>query len=90
MFEPRYRKLDLGNVALSADLRLPVHAGGLVVFVHGSGSGRSSPRNQQVALSLAQRGLGTLLFDLLTNRSNTRTTRLGNCVSILRCCPADW
>ncbi|WP_339527416.1 dienelactone hydrolase family protein [Pseudomonas sp. EL_65y_Pfl2_R96] len=66
MFEPRYRKLDLGNVALSADLRLPVHAGGLVVFVHGSGSGRSSPRNQQVALSLAQRGLGTLLFDLLT------------------------
>ncbi|MCP1446586.1 dienelactone hydrolase [Pseudomonas sp. GGS8] len=66
MFEPRYRKLDLGNVELSADLRLPVHAGGLVVFVHGSGSGRSSPRNQQVALSLAQRGLGTLLFDLLT------------------------
>ena len=66
MFELRYRKLDLGNVALSADLRLPVHAGGLVVFVHGSGSGRSSPRNQQVALSLAERGLGTLLFDLLT------------------------
>ncbi|ATE78662.1 dienelactone hydrolase family protein [Pseudomonas frederiksbergensis] len=67
MFELRYRKLDLGNVELSADLRLPVHAGGLVVFVHGSGSGRSSPRNQQVALSLAQRGLGTLLFDLLTD-----------------------
>ncbi|PZW63139.1 dienelactone hydrolase [Pseudomonas sp. URMO17WK12:I6] len=66
MFELRYRKLDLGNVELSADLRLPVHAGGLVVFVHGSGSGRSSPRNQQVALSLAERGLGTLLFDLLT------------------------
>lgn len=66
MFELRYRKLDLGNVELSADLRLPVHAGGLVVFVHGSGSGRSSPRNQQVALSLAQRGVGTLLFDLLT------------------------
>ena len=66
MFEPRYRKLDLGNVELSADLRLPVHAGGLVVFVHGSGSGRSSPRNQYVALSLARRGLGTLLFDLLT------------------------
>lgn len=66
MFELRYRKLDLGNVELSADLRLPAHAGGLVVFVHGSGSGRSSPRNEQVALSLAQRGLGTLLFDLLT------------------------
>lgn len=66
MFELRYRKLDLGDVELFADLRLPVHAGGLVVFVHGSGSGRSSPRNQYVALSLAQRGLGTLLFDLLT------------------------
>ncbi|WLI09818.1 MULTISPECIES: dienelactone hydrolase family protein [Pseudomonas] len=66
MFELRYRKLDLGSVELSADLRLPMNAGGLVVFVHGSGSGRSSPRNQQVARSLAERGLGTLLFDLLT------------------------
>lgn len=66
MFELRYRKLDLGSVELSADLRLPKNAGGLVVFVHGSGSGRSSPRNQQVARSLAERGLGTLLFDLLT------------------------
>lgn len=66
MIEARYRKLDLGDVALSADLRLPKNAVGLVVFVHGSGSSRSSPRNQQVAESLARRGLGTLLFDLLT------------------------
>ncbi|EJN24471.1 dienelactone hydrolase-like enzyme [Pseudomonas sp. GM79] len=66
MIEARYRKLDLGEVALSADLRLPKNAVGLVVFVHGSGSSRSSPRNQQVAESLASRRLGTLLFDLLT------------------------
>ena len=66
MIEARYRKLDLGDVALSADLRLPKNAVGLVVFVHGSGSSRSSPRNQQVAESLARRRLGTLLFDLLT------------------------
>lgn len=66
MIEARYRKLDLGDVALSADLRLPKNAVGLVVFVHGSGSSRSSPRNQHVAESLARRRLGTLLFDLLT------------------------
>lgn len=66
MFEPRYRNLNLGAMELAADLRLPRNAVGLVVFVHGSGSSRSSPRNQQVAQSLARRGLGTLLFDLLT------------------------
>lgn len=66
MMKPDYRKLSLANVDLDADLRLPAHAEGLVVFVHGSGSSRSSPRNQQVAQYLAERGLGTLLFDLLT------------------------
>jgi putative phosphoribosyl transferase len=41
-------------------------AGGVVVFAHGSGSGRKSPRNRFVAKALQQRGLATLLFDLLT------------------------
>src|SRR5690606_33817696 len=41
-------------------------ARGLVVFAHGSGSGRLSPRNRRVASSLEARGLATLLFDLLT------------------------
>jgi len=68
MLKPQRRKLELADVELAADLRLPAAAGGLVVFVHGSGSSRSSPRNQQVAQSLAQRGLGTLLFDLLTEQ----------------------
>lgn len=66
MLKLQHRKLDLADVELAADLLLPALADGLVVFVHGSGSSRSSPRNQQVAQSLAERGLGTLLFDLLT------------------------
>ena len=45
---------------------MPDGAGGVVVFAHGSGSSRRSRRNQEVAASLRGRGLGTLLFDLLT------------------------
>lgn len=56
----------LGKARLYGDLNLPEHAAGLVVFVHGSGSSRHSPRNQDVARALNQRGLATLLFDLLT------------------------
>ncbi|MBF6039226.1 MULTISPECIES: dienelactone hydrolase family protein [Pseudomonas] len=66
MTESHYRQLDLKDVELSADLRLPANPCGLVVFVHGSGSSRTSPRNQYVAESLASRGLASLLFDLLT------------------------
>jgi len=51
---------------LDGDLALPANSTGLVVFVHGSGSSRHSPRNQSVARGLNHRGLGTLLFDLLT------------------------
>lgn len=58
--------LASGDEKLAADLLLPEAAQGLVVFVHGSGSSRLSPRNQQVARYFAERGLATLLFDLLT------------------------
>ena len=58
--------MNLPDVELSAEVRLPTNTRALVIFVHGSGSGRSSPRNQYVADALAQRGLGSLLFDLLT------------------------
>ncbi|MGH8866604.1 MAG: phosphoribosyltransferase family protein [Actinomycetes bacterium] len=51
---------------LAGNLSLPEGAPGLVVFAHGSGSGRHSPRNRFVASVLAKAGLGTLLFDLLT------------------------
>jgi len=68
MFKPISRSMDLPGVELDADLRLPTNTRALVVFVHGSGSGRLSPRNQYVADVLAHRGLGSLLFDLLTEK----------------------
>ena len=52
--------------ALHGDLRVPNDASGLVVFAHGSGSSRHSPRNRMVADHLCRRGLATLLVDLLT------------------------
>ncbi|WP_328929433.1 phosphoribosyltransferase family protein [Streptomyces sp. NBC_00190] len=58
--------VDADGVALAGDLVLPPDAGAVVVFAHGSGSSRHSPRNRSVAEALRQAGLGTLLFDLLT------------------------
>jgi putative phosphoribosyl transferase len=58
--------LYAGSAALNGHLTRPGGAAGLVLFVHGSGSSRHSPRNQLVAGALASAGLGTLLFDLLT------------------------
>jgi putative phosphoribosyl transferase len=57
-----------GPVELPGTLRRPGQTRGVVVFAHGSGSSRLSPRNQQVAEFLNQRGMSTLLFDLLTPR----------------------
>ena len=55
-----------GSIPLAGHLTIPRGATGLVVFVHGSGSSRHSPRNRFVAAKLNDAGLGTLLFDLLT------------------------
>ncbi|MFP4074829.1 MAG: phosphoribosyltransferase family protein, partial [Actinomycetota bacterium] len=55
-----------GNVVLEGHLKIPVDTVGTVIFVHGSGSSRHSPRNRHVARVLNEAGLGTLLFDLLT------------------------
>jgi putative phosphoribosyl transferase len=55
-----------GEVRLAGYLTLPEDAAGIVVFAHGSGSSRHSPRNRHVARVLTEAGLGTLLFDLLT------------------------
>lgn len=60
--------MDAGGVELEGDLTVPAAARGLVVFAHGSGSSRLSPRNQFVARELQQGNLATLLFDLLTSR----------------------
>jgi putative phosphoribosyl transferase len=54
------------QIQLQGSLAVPDHARGLVIFSHGSGSSRFSPRNKQVAAYLRQHGFGTLLFDLLT------------------------
>ncbi|WP_375540878.1 dienelactone hydrolase family protein [Streptomyces sp. TRM64462] len=58
--------------ALHGDLALPTSGRVLVVFAHGSGSSRHSPRNRAVAGALQQAGLGTLLLDLLTEREEHR------------------
>jgi len=59
-------RLELGGVSLGGALTLPDRGGGVVVFAHGSGSSRFSPRNRQVAGVLHAAGVGTLLVDLLT------------------------
>ena len=58
--------IPAGTVELAGDLSVPAAATGLVLFAHGSGSSRHSPRNRRVATELNAAGLGTLLFDLLT------------------------
>jgi putative phosphoribosyl transferase len=55
-----------GTVVLQGDLSIPAGAQGVVLFAHGSGSSRHSPRNQFVAQTIREAGVGTLLFDLLT------------------------
>jgi putative phosphoribosyl transferase len=64
--------LDIGGAALAGDLRLPASPRGLVIFAHGSGSSRLSPRNRAVAATLNEAGLATLLFDLLTAQEDGR------------------
>jgi putative phosphoribosyl transferase len=63
---PRPVRIESGGLVLSGDLMLPTEAPGIVLFAHGSGSSRLSPRNRFVADVLVEAGLGTLLFDLLT------------------------
>ncbi|MDB5744073.1 MAG: dienelactone hydrolase [Polaromonas sp.] len=59
-------RIPCGDAWLYGDLTLPADALGVVLFVHGGGSGRHSARNRQVARRLQQAGVATLLFDLLT------------------------
>ena len=59
-------RIPAGEVTLVGDLEIPKRARGLVLFAHGSGSSRRSPRNRAVAEVLRDARLGTLLFDLLT------------------------
>lgn len=65
-------KVAVDGVTLDGDLRLPRGAKGIVLFAHGSGSSRLSPRNQYVAGELHKANIGTLLFDLLTPQEEYR------------------
>ena len=58
------------SVHLEGELTIPKYAAGVVLFAHGSGSSRLSPRNQFVAEALQNKGIGTLLFDLLTEEES--------------------
>jgi putative phosphoribosyl transferase len=60
--------IDAAKVTLEGTLGLPEKASGIVLFAHGSGSSRHSPRNRYVAQVLQSKGIGTLLFDLLTSQ----------------------
>jgi putative phosphoribosyl transferase len=64
--EPTPVAVRSGRVMLPGDLTIPDNPAGVVVFAHGSGSSRKSPRNRAVAAELADEGFATLLFDLLT------------------------
>ena len=64
--------VDLGTVRLRGDLTVPPGAAALVVFAHGSGSSRLSPRNRMVARRLERAGLATLLIDLLAEPEEGR------------------
>lgn len=96
MYRDGERRLSIpsGRVALEGALALPLRASGVVVFSHGSGSGRHSPRNRFVAGALHDAGLASVLLDLLTAEEDldyeTRfdidllTERLGDAVRFVR------
>lgn len=72
MTRPALVTVPARGVDLTGDLLAPPGARGVVLFAHGSGSGRMSPRNRFVAEALNQRGLATLLIDLLTPSEERR------------------
>ncbi len=72
--ELRYNKevsIPAGKTAVKGELIIPFSARAIIIFSHGSGSSRHSPRNQQVARYLHQHHFGTLLFDLLTEEEDS-------------------
>jgi putative phosphoribosyl transferase len=71
-------EIPADGVRLIGDLAVPPEASGIVVFAHGSGSGRFSPRNRAVAGMLNDAGLATLLMDLLTAEEEAEDLRTGH------------
>jgi pimeloyl-ACP methyl ester carboxylesterase len=88
----RHETVAVGARALPGEIFVPANACGLVVFAHGSGSSRLSPRNTYVAGELQARGLATLVFDLLTEPEAARRENVFD-IPLLgaRVCEAlDW
>lgn len=80
-------QVPAGSVLLEGSLSIPTHAIGIVLFAHGSGSSRHSPRNRYVAETLQAVGLATLLIDLLTPEEDAidqRTRKLRFDIALLR------
>ncbi|NVI97416.1 dienelactone hydrolase family protein [Myxococcus sp. AM009] len=70
-------QVQVGDVVLGGSLGIPDGAEGLVIFAHGSGSSRFSPRNRAVARALRAQGLATLLFDLLSEEEEVEDAGTG-------------
>jgi len=86
------RQVQVGPLGLPGELGVESGSLGLVVFAHGSGSSRLSPRNRLVATALHESALGTLLFDLLTDDEAADRTKVFD-IALLACrlCEAlDW
>src|SRR5687768_15014646 len=78
--------IPVGRARLGGNLHVPEQAQGIVIFAHGSGSSRYSPRNKFVARILREGGLATLLFDLLSEEEemiDLQTTRLRFDIALL-------
>jgi dienelactone hydrolase len=94
--DERLVRMSAGSAELEGNLWVPENAAGVVLFAHGSGSSRHSPRNRYVAEVLRKGGLATLLMDLLTaaeEREDTRTARLRFDINLLAqrlACAIDW
>jgi dienelactone hydrolase len=71
-------RIAAGALVLHGEWCLPAGAVGVVLFAHGSGSSRHSPRNQAVARALQDSGIGTVLFDLLTREEEAADARTGH------------
>lgn len=88
--------VQAGEARLAGDLAMPPAAPGIVLFAHGSGSSRHSPRNRAVAAGLNRAGFGTLLLDLLTaaeERADAETAALRFDIGLLTgrlSAAADW
>jgi putative phosphoribosyl transferase len=70
-------QIPVGTRTLAGDLAIPVRPSGLVIFAHGSGSNRTSPRNRQIADVLDRADIATLLIDLLTEEEEDTDARTG-------------